>query len=327
MRKIKWGVLGTAGIAESCTIPGMLKAENCELYAIAGRSVEKAEGFKIKFGFKKVYGDYEELISDNDVEAIYIPLPNDMHYEWTIKALESGKHVLCEKPIAPTEELVKKMYETANANNVYLMEAFAYLHSPFIKEIKSQIDNGVIGDITYIETAFITSDYDKSNIRMRKENFGGSLYDLGVYSTSFIQFMLDEEPVDISAVSSFSSEGIDTYTSVIMGYENGKKAAFSCGMVLETNADRRIDRFKIQGTKGTMTGEIFEFNLSGEMSYSISMFDGDKKTETIIVPHNYQLEVEQLGRCIAGEQEPFVSAEFSIVNARVIDRILEKIGY
>ena len=103
MRKIKWGVLGTAGIAKGCTIPGMKQAENCELYAIAGRSLEKANAFKEEFGFEKAYGSYDELIADPEVEAIYIPLPNTMHCEWSIKAMEAKKHVLCEKPLAPSE--------------------------------------------------------------------------------------------------------------------------------------------------------------------------------------------------------------------------------
>ena len=101
--KIKWGVLGTAGIAASCTIPGMKKAENCELYAVAGRSLEKAESFKQRFGFEKAYEGYEALLADPEVQAVYIPLPNDIHCEWVIKALNAKKYVLCEKPIAMNE--------------------------------------------------------------------------------------------------------------------------------------------------------------------------------------------------------------------------------
>ena len=110
MRKIKWGVMGTAFIAEACTIPGMLEADNCEMYAIAGRNIEKAEQFKEKYGFRKAYGSYAELLADPEVEAVYIPLPNTMHYEWTIQALKNGKHVLCEKPLAPTEAQEEEMF-------------------------------------------------------------------------------------------------------------------------------------------------------------------------------------------------------------------------
>ena len=131
MEKVRWGVIGTAGIARGETIPGMLLAENCELYAVAGRSLEKAKSFRDAFGFRKAYGSYDELLADPAVEAVYIPLPNDLHCEWSIRALQAGKHVLCEKPLAVSEEQAKRMFEAAEKNGVYLMEAFAYLHSPF----------------------------------------------------------------------------------------------------------------------------------------------------------------------------------------------------
>ena len=156
MKKIKWGVIGTAGIARSCTIPGMIQAYNCELYAIAGRSIDKAEQFKEKFGFEKAYGSYKELLDDPEVEAVYIALPNTLHYEWAVKAMKSGKHVLCEKPLAPCEKQVKELFDTAKENHVYLMEAFAYQHSPYITAIKKEIEDGTIGEVCYIDTAFIT---------------------------------------------------------------------------------------------------------------------------------------------------------------------------
>lgn len=327
MKKVKWGILGTAGICEGCTIPGMLQADNCELYAIAGRSMEKAERFKEKYGFQKAYGSYEELIQDSEVEAVYIPLPNTMHYEWTIKALNNKLHVLCEKPLAPTAKQAEEMFKAAKENQVYLMEAFAYQHSPYIAAVKAEIDRGSIGDVRYIECAFITSDYDKSNIRMRKDSLGGCTYDLGVYTTSFILRMLPEEPEIIQAVSSFSEEGIDKYTSVLMEYADGKKAAFSCGMVLETNQDKRLDRFEIHGTKGSITGTKFEFNGTGDLSYIVKHADGREEVKTVSTPHNYRLEVEQLGRCITDNEQPAVSEEFSVNNAKMIDRILSEIGY
>ena len=118
MTKVKWGVLGTANIAGWGTIPGMKLADNCELYAIAGRSLEKAEMFKEKFGFEKAYGSYDEMLDDEAVEAVYIPLPNDIHIKWVKKALEKKKHVLCEKPLALNANEVSEMFETAHANNV-----------------------------------------------------------------------------------------------------------------------------------------------------------------------------------------------------------------
>ena len=139
MKQINWGVIGTAGIAKGQTIPGMAEAENCRLYAIAGRSMEKALAYQKEFGFAKAYGDYEELLNDPEVEAVYIPLPNTLHHEWVVKAANAGKHILCEKPLAPSAREAEEMQAAAQQNGVMLMEAFAYLHTPLIAAIKAAL--------------------------------------------------------------------------------------------------------------------------------------------------------------------------------------------
>lgn len=325
MRKVTWGVLGTAGIAKGCTIPGMQQAENCRLYAIAGRNLQKAESFKEEFGFEKAYGSYEALLADPEVEAVYIPLPNEMHYDWTLKALKAGKHVLCEKPLAPTVSQIKQMFQVAKESNVLLMEAFAYLHSPLIAAVKQEIDSGSIGDILYMESAFITSDYNVSNIRMRKETFGGATYDLGCYNTSQILWMLGEEPESVQAVANFSELGVDVCTTGLLTFPSGAKATFQCAMVLETEADRRIDRFQIHGTKGEIRSDV-QFNQNGELSYTIRSGE-ETVVKTVSVRQNYALEVEQLGRCITAGEKPHVSEEFTLMNARVLEMVLSAIGY
>ena len=325
MGKINWGVIGTAGIAKGCTIPGMQQAENCNLYAVAGRSMRKALEYKNEFGFEVAYDSYEALLEDPNVEAVYIPLPNELHYEWTLKALKAKKHVLCEKPLAPTPAQIKEMFACAKENGVYLMEAYAYLHSPFMTAIKNEIQSGVIGDILYMESQFITSDYDISNIRMRKETYGGALYDLGCYTTSQILWMLDEEPVKVQAVADFSDRAIDTYTTGLLTFESKVKAHFICGMVLATDQDRRIDCLRIHGTKGDIRTGV-QFNQEGELTYVVTVGD-ERVVKTVSTPHNYRLEVEQLGRCIMGAEKPHVSEEFSLRNAKVMEKILSIIGY
>lgn len=233
MRKINWGVIGTAGIAKGCTIPGMQQAENCHLYAIAGRSMEKAKAYQEEFGFQVAYDSYEKLLADPNVEAVYIPLPNELHYEWTIKALKAKKHVLCEKPLAPNPSQIQEMFACAKENGVLLMEAYAYLHSPLMAAIKNEVKSGVIGDVLYMESQFITSDYDISNIRMRKETFGGATYDLGCYTTTQILWLLEEDPVKVQAVAEFSNEGIDTYTSGVLTFADGKRPVLSVPWCLQ----------------------------------------------------------------------------------------------
>ncbi len=322
MEKVRWGVLGTADIARGATIPGMQQADNCELCAVAGRSLEKAQAFRDQFHFRKAYGSYEELLSDPDIEAVYIPLPNDLHCEWSVRALQAGKHVLCEKPLAVSEEQVKWMFDAAEKSGMYLMEAFAYLHSPFVQAVKAELDAGAIGDIRYMESAFITGRRPDTDIRLRKETCGGAMYDLGCYAVSMAMWMIGKEPDTIRASAQFSPNRIDLFTSALLLYEDESVAALDCGMLLPHG---RLDRFRIFGTKGTIVSPV-EFNQSGEIPYTI-LRDGVSETKVVSVRDNYTLEVEQLGRCVRGLEKPRVSKEFSLLVARVTDRILAEIGY
>lgn len=322
---IKWGVLGTAGIARRCTIPGMKEAVNCELYAIAGRDKDKVKEFKDSYGFQVSYVGYEELLADDNVQAVYIPLPNQLHYEWVMKAIDAGKHVLCEKPLAPTAKEAEELFAAAKAKGVVLMEAFAYLHSPYIDLLKADISSGRIGEVNYIDAAFLTSGYSLSNIRMQKDCYGGATYDLGCYCTSMILRLLDKEPNSIKAVADYSAEGIDVLTTAIMDFGDGVRASMTCGMNLEKDKDYRLDRLFIRGSKGYILSDV-EFNQSGRLEYILGDSEGIE-TRAVTVDQNYRIEVEQLGRCITDGDKPHVSEDFTVLNARVLDRILNKIGY
>ena len=322
MRKIKWGVLGTADIARGQTIPGMKLASNCELYAIAGRRAEKAEQYKNEFGFQKAYGSYDALLEDPEVEAVYVPLPNDLHAEWSIRALQAGKHVLCEKPLAPTEAEAERMFRAAEENGVFLMEAFAYLHSPLTAALKQEIDSGAVGEVRFIDSAFIAGRRPDTDIRLKRENYGGAQYDLGCYPVSLILWLAGREPADVSAAAHFSAGRVDLETSVLLQFDNELTAGADCAMVPGIG---RLDRLHIMGTEGEICSSA-EFNQCGTLSYTIRRA-GQSGTKTITVPNNYQLEVEQLGRCIAEGEAPHVSREFSLRVARTTDRILRSAGY
>jgi len=322
MRKVRWGVLGTADIAKGQTIPGMLLAEHCELYAIAGRKIEKAKDYQETFGFQKAYGSYDELLADPEAEAVYIPLPNDLHCEWTIKALKAGKHVLCEKPLAVSEEQVREMFRTAEENHVLLMEAFAYLHSPYVRAIKEEVSSGAIGEIRYLESSFITGRRPDTDIRLRRETFGGAMYDLGCYPSSLALWLLGKEPDTVQAVAQFSDKQIDLFTAALLEYQDGPVVKLDCGMVL---TDGRMDRLYISGTKGEIESTT-EFNQCGETRYTVRR-NGKEETKTVTAPNNYALEAEQLSRCILTGEKPHVNKDFSLLVARVTDRILKEAGY
>ncbi|MBP3633400.1 MAG: Gfo/Idh/MocA family oxidoreductase [Oscillospiraceae bacterium] len=323
MSMVNWGVLGTAGIARGCTIPGMQQAEHCNLYAIAGRSMEKAQAYKEEFGFEVAYDSYEALLADPAVEAVYIPLPNQLHYEWAIKAMQAGLHVLCEKPLAPTAAQIEEMFRVAEENGVYLMEAFAYLHSPLMAAIKEDLPS--LGKLLRAESAFITSDYDLSNIRMRRETYGGSVYDLGCYCTSQILWLLEETPEAVQAMGTFTKEKIDNFAAALLTYPDGKHAMLQSGMVLATEQDKRIDRLQLHGEKGKIVCHC-RFNQSGDLTYSITTDEG-RTVREVPTPDNYMLETENMSLCAMGKAKPHVTKEFSLKNAKLLEQILEKIGY
>ncbi len=329
MKKVKWGVLGTAGIAASCTIPGMQKAEGCELYAVAGRSLKKAEDFRERFGFEKAYEGYDALLEDPQVEAVYVPLPNDIHCQWVIKALEAGKHVLCEKPLAMNESEVRRMFEAARKSGRILMEAYAYLHSPYVKRLKQIISDGVIGEVDYIDTAFLTQDYSE-DFRLHKDKGGGGIYDIGCYCTTMILSLVDSPIRYLKTDAELDQEGVDHFASVMMQFENGVRASFHAGMCLGTDSNDRYDRLFIHGSKGYIRSDV-EYNQEGDLCFTVTVKDenGDRTshTEKVFSASNYSLELDQMNACIREKETPYITEAFSLRNMHLLDRILDLSGY
>lgn len=324
MDKINWGIMGTASVARWGTIPGMKQAEHCNLYAIAGRSKEKADKYKEDFGFAVSYGSYDELIRDEKVQAIYVPLPNDLHKPWVIAALKAGKHVLCEKPIAMNAAETREMFAAAKESGTILMEAYAYLHSPYVESLVRDVRSGIIGEVDYIDTSFVTQGY-KEDFRLHKEHGGGALYDLGCYCTTMILSLIDDEVESVHASAEFTDLGVDMLTTAQMRFKGGARAAFTVGMNLGIGTNSRYDRLYIHGSKGSIRSDT-EYNQEGRVSYEIRT--GNAIAQRVVdVPHNYALEIEQLSRCILYGETPHISDTFSIKNAELIDCILEKIGY
>ena len=326
---VKWGVLGTAGIARGCTIPGMQKAKGCELYAIAGRSLRKAQEFQEIFGFEKAYEGYEALLDDPEVDAVYIPLPNHIHCEWVIKALQAHKHVLCEKPVAMNESELRRMFAAAKENGVILMEAYAYLHSPYVQALKKIVENGEIGTVDYIDTAFLTQDYSE-DFRLHKEYGGGGIYDVACYCTTMILSLIDSKIDYLKADAELDATGVDHMASIMLRFANGARASFHAGMALGVDTSDRYDRLFIHGSKGYIRSDV-EYNQEGELSFNVCVKseDGERKvhTKSVYAASNYCLEIEQMNACIRGGEKPHISEEFSIRNMRLLDRILDAVGY
>lgn len=321
MRRVKWGILGIADIAQRCMIPAMKMADNVQLYGIASRNLEKAEQFRISEGFEKAYGSYSDLLNDKEIEAVYIPLPNSLHKEWVLKAAAKGKHILCEKPLAGSEKDVVEMIRVCEDAGVCLMEGFAYLHSPLIDSVKKKIKTGAIGKPTFIEATFLTPGYPDDNITMRRETLGGSVYDLGCYNVSLVMQLLEEDPDLVKAFAHFSHLNTDDFASAYLEFPSGCRSSMISGMC----SAQRADRFFVYGTEGTIE-VLLPYNIDGSVQYTIRK-DGLTECVVLEIPDNYKLEIEQMGRCILNGEKPQVSNDFSIRNARTMDRILTSMGY
>ncbi|MEZ6046134.1 MAG: Gfo/Idh/MocA family oxidoreductase [Planctomycetaceae bacterium] len=195
MKKVRWGVLSTAKIGTVKVIPAMQQGNFSEVTAIASRSLENAKYAATDLGIPKAYGSYEELLDDPDIDAIYNPLPNHMHVDWSIRALEAGKHVLCEKPIGLTSEEGQKLVDAgARSPHLKLMEAFMYRHHPQWQQARKWVESGEIGELRTIQTAFSYFNDDPGNIRNQAEIGGGGLMDIGCYPISLSRFIFGAEP-------------------------------------------------------------------------------------------------------------------------------------
>lgn len=324
MKKIKFGIIGTAGIAWKSTLPGMKAAEGCELYAIAGRDEKKVAQYQMKFDIPCGYIGYDQILEDPLVEAVYIPLSNQLHKKWCIKAAKAKKHILCEKPLAPTAEDLKEILAVCEENNVKIMEAFPYVHAPLLARIKEVIASGEIGNVQNVSASFFTPRHPISNVRMRRETLGGSIYDLGCYNTSFALEVFGKMPEAVHASATFTEEHIDDYAAILMNFGNGRRAASLCGMVLSPG-NRKMACF-VYGEKGGLEVADSCYNIPGEIALKITA-NGTVRTEIIHCPDPYALETEQFCRCIRDEEPYRFSHEESLWNAAVLDMALTETGY
>lgn len=324
-KTVRWGVLGCSGIGKSRTLPGLLACENAELYAIAGRNEEKLRAYAEPFAPKKLYTDYQALLDDENVDAVYLPLPNGIHMEWVKKAAAAGKHILCEKPMALTEEQVREMFAAAKEHGVLLEEAYAYRHAQLVQKVKEIVDSGAIGRIRYLESKHSTFDTDRSGIRYQKGNGGGTVYDVTCYNVSLASYLFGKDPEDMSVYCGFDKEtGVDVSDAVLLRYEEGVTAMLYAGL----DAYRR-GCYSILGETGRIDVD-HKFNSSGVCHIRVSTgarpqgaeYVDETTTEyTIWVDDNYKKEIELFSDAVLNGSALTVSEEESLRTARVCDAI------
>lgn len=233
---LRWGILGAANIARQV---GPALAAGGTVVAVASRDEARARDFAATFGIPKIHGSYEALLADDDVDAIYNPLPNRLHAEWTIKAIQAGKHVLCEKPLAVTVDEAQAMIAAAEAAGVVLMEAFMYRFHPQIPTLKAIVEEGEIGELRLIRSTFSFFVKQPENIRLSAELAGGSLRDVGCYCVNFSRFLAGGEPERAIATAVFEG-GVDTLFAGTLEFPGGVIAQFDSGLRCASRAEAEI---------------------------------------------------------------------------------------
>jgi predicted dehydrogenase len=322
MNALRIGILSTADIARRKVIPGMLKARRVEVVAIASRDGAKAASVANELGIPTAYSSYEALLSDPDVDAVYIPLPNHLHARWSMAAARAGKHVLCEKPLAMTSADAQAMIDVFRAEDRLLMEAFMYRLHPSWIAVQEIVASGRIGRLTAIQSWFSYFNDDPSNIRNILDSGGGAMFDIGCYSINLSRMLFGAEPTRVQAsITRDPLTGVDVLTSCVLEFGDGV-ASFTCST--RTEDDQRVH---IYGTVGRISVGI-PFNIPPDRPTQVFVTAGgdppvDPNTEVLTFDTNdpYTTETERFATAILEGRPMPVPPEDAVANLRVIERI------
>lgn len=308
--KIRWGLLSTARINDALIEP-IRQAARSELVAVASRNLDRATAYAKEKGIPKAHGSYEDLLADPNIDVIYNPLPNSLHCEWTVKAAQAGKHVLCEKPLVTTLAELDQVEAAATANNVTVFEAFMYLHHPQTRRVKEMAQNGELGNVQLINSwfNFYLPPEKSQNIRLQPDLAGGSLWDVGVYPNSMSIVMAHAgAPVEVWAQQLIGETGVEVAIRGQLRFANNVVAQISSGF----RTAFREAAF-IVGDKATVNIiEPWKPGVSGQDSRLIlSTIDGKEETITIPAINPYLCEVQAMEACVLDGAEPVVPLSLS----------------
>lgn len=317
MDYIRWGVLSTARIAREKVIPAMQQCRYGRVAGIASRNPERAEAAASALGIDKTYGSYEDLLADPEIDAIYNPLPNHLHVPWTVRALEAGKHVLCEKPIALDGSEARRLLEVSRSfPKLKVMEAFMYRHHPQWQRTKTLVEAGRLGALRTIHSVFAYHNTDPQNVRNQADIGGGGLMDIGCYCISLSRFLFDAEPSRVVATMELDPDlKVDRLTSGMMEFERGT-ATFTCATQLA-----RFQRVQVFGTEGAIEIEI-PFNAPPNEATRIWLSHGGSIEEiTLDACDQYTIQGDLFAKAILEDTPVPVSLEDAVANMDVIDAV------
>ena len=311
---VRWGILSTADINRK-VIPGAKASPKVDLVGVASRTQDRAEQYASWWEIPRAYGGYEALLADDEIDAVYISLPNTLHVEWSIKALEAGKHVLCEKPLPRHPEDVIAAFDTADRTGRLLSEAFMWRHNPQTARLKELVDQGAIGELRLVRSTFSYSLYDESNIRLQPEVEGGALMDVGCYNVSGSRFLAGGEPERVFGEAWYGPTGTDWVFAGTMRFPGNVIATFDCGTAL-TNRDE----LEAIGSEGSLFVDDPWHCLQPGIELRR---DGDVERIELEQVDSYRLELENMSDAIRGQSELLLAREDAMGQARAVEALHE----
>ncbi|MDP9838566.1 putative dehydrogenase [Neorhizobium huautlense] len=315
---LRFGILSTAKIGRDAVVPAIQDAENCVVTAIASRDLSRARQMADRFSVPHAFGSYEELLASDVIDAVYIPLPTSQHVEWTIKAAEAGKHVLCEKPIALKAEEIERLIAARDANGVLICEAFMIAYAPVWHKVRELLGEGAIGTLKHVQGAFTYFNRDAGNMRNIPELGGGGLPDIGVYPAMATRMVTGKEPVRVQATTERDPEfGTDIYSSVKADF-----GSFDMSFYIATQmANRQVMVF--HGTEGFIEVKS-PFNADRWGAEEIELTNQKHTVSQVFRfqdSRQYRRQAETFARAALGEKVEVVTLENSLGNQRFIDAV------
>jgi len=309
---VRWGIVSTADINRK-VIPGAKASPKVDLVGVASRTQDRAEQYASWWEIPRAFGSYEALLDDDEIDAVYISLPNNLHYEWTVKALEAGKHVLCEKPFSRHPEEVAAAFDVADRTGRLLTEAFMWRHNPQTARLKELVDQGAVGELRLVRSTFSYSLYDESNIRLQTGVDGGGLMDVGCYNVSGSRFLAGGEPERVFGEAWYGPTGTDWVFAGTMRFPGNVIASFDCGTALPNR-----DELEAIGSEGSLFVDDPWHCLRPGIELRR---DGEVERIELEPQDSYRLELENMSDAIRGSGELLLGRDDAMGQARALEAL------
>ena len=334
--RLRWGILGTGNIARQFAT-GLVTSRRNRLIAVGSRQLSSARSFAAEFHVPHAFASYEQVLHSPDVHVIYVSLPNSLHHDWTIAALQAGKHVLCEKPLASNAGEAERMFEAARRAGRVLMEAFMYRSHPQTQAVIDAVASGTIGALKLIRTSFcFRTRRIEGNIRFSRELAGGALMDIGCYCTDFSRLFAGAEPTGMHVAGHLHESGVDDFAAGTLAFPGGIVASFTCGMSVQAD-----NTAYLCGSEGFIEVPVPWKPTQGNSGFSIvrgipPLMDRPAAAQPAAPPrerrdipvdqHLYAIEADDFAATVLDGQPPRITPDQSLGNMRVLDALRKQLG-